>query len=137
MLNAFVGVNGKNGLNLEGSKSVGLKFLTKNMTESAVSDYEPGIYFWIAKSSSEDVPFEEVNYGNLTSRVNSRNQLLCFLITMSTPNQSITVDIMSNSENVGYLIVLKYGQSPTINSTNQLYDSFLISCPNGELDTKL
>ena len=132
---AFVGANGNSGLNIGNSKSVGLKFFSSSMTENQVSNYEPGIQFWIAKSSSDELPFQEVNYTNLTQKASSQNQLLCFLITMSTPNQSISIDIMplENADSVGYLIELNYGKVPIVNSATQEYDSFIISCPDGKL----
>lgn len=134
---AFVGLNG-NDLNIGNSKSVGLKFFSGSMTENKVSNFEQGIQFWIAKSSNEDVPFQELSLANMTQKASSQNQLLCFSITLTSPNQSISIDIMplNSSDTVGYLIALKYGQSPVISSSSQLYDSFLISCPSGKKSLK-
>lgn len=129
---AFVGVNGNNGLYISESQSVGLKFFTNGMTERPVSNFDAGIYFWIGRNSDQDIPFEQVIIDSSTYN-SSQNQLVPFKTNLSTPYQSIIIDIMPNNLlTVGYLIVLKYGKTPVISSINQLYDSFLIGCPSGK-----
>ena len=116
-------------LNTQGSIAVGLTFYDNNMNLYTVSNVDNGFYFWISVSIEETVEFTVFNSTNTT--INSVNQLQAFTMKMSSANQAVTV-LLSPSEtnsSTGYLICLKYGQAPVVNSSVQIFDSIQVYCP--------
>ena len=95
-----------------------------------VKDNADGFYFWISTGTS--VSYTEIDPENTTISVTS--QLQTFVMTLTTPNQSVTIQLMptgNETMNVGYIICLKYGQVPLISSSSQGCDRAQVYCPSG------
>jgi len=71
-----------------------------------------------------------MNVTNLSSTVfqNTYNQLLTTGFKPNTKNFSIHIHLKPNNLSIGYLIALKLGSNPILNSSYQSYDYFKILC---------
>lgn len=115
------------------SSSISRSFYMPDMTEYQVSDYSAGFYFWFSTNSAASVSFELVNTSNLT--ISSSNQLQTYMTQLTTPDQSITVEIKpSDTSSVGYLVALRYGNYPVINSSEQSFTILQVYCPSSKLE---
>lgn len=132
MTKAIIGTNGNNVFNIVDSQTLGLAyFYDSNMKEIKVSNYTEGIRFWIAKNLNSLPLFEQVDVVNSTRPVNSSNQIKTFGVTLSSANQSLTINLMPSDFSVAYFMLLKYGRMPVVNSTMLIYDLVQVVCPLG------
>lgn len=113
------------------SSSMSLSFYGANMKEYSVSGYSQGFYFYIAMNPPQTT-FELVNITSLN--LTGSNQLLTYSFELTSPNQSVTIELRPTDMTIGYLVVLKYGQVPVITSTSQVYDKFQVFCPSGTFE---
>lgn len=132
---ALIGTNGNQQVNVVESKSVSLAFYSDtSQQEMSVSSYQDGISFWIGKSLDSVPSFEAVSIVN-SSGISSANQIRTFGVTLSSPDQALTIDLMPNNTQAAYFILIMFGQLPVVNSSQQNYDLIKVHCPMGK--TKL
>lgn len=120
-------------VNTIGSSSISVSYYNNEMSSYPVTNNQEGFYFWIYRTTQQQsMSFTQFNFTNYT--IGSTNQLQAFLFTLTTPNQSVTVELMpegSNANTIGYLVALRYGAAPIISSTSQIFDLIKIFCPSG------
>jgi hypothetical protein len=128
---------GKNtDLNPTKSSMTSLSFY-KNTNPLAVSNQNSNpIVLTIPRSSSapQTISFQQVNVSNSTA-LNALNQLTTFSLALNTSVASVHFNLKPSSTRVGFLMVLKYGKLPVLNTRSQTYDKFKIACPQYNLIT--
>ena len=149
MVMALTGNNGDNETNIGASNSISYSIYDENINEIPVNNLNEKIEFWIALDTSLTKPsYKYINAinasqnqndslsqaGNLTSYLNG---FLLSGFVLNGQNVSISIQIKpENSTNlsIGYLILLKFGDNPIFNSTNNNnYDKMSILCPQYDL----
>jgi hypothetical protein len=127
---AVSGHNGNNETLIGMSSSLGLSFYdfeTNNVIPIAQSLSPIHIIVTRDKSASEH-SFQYVNATNL--ELPSGSFYLQNKMNIATQNASIHIELKPLNESTSYLIVLKLGQLPIINTTNADFTSFKILCPS-------
>ncbi len=131
-----VAVNGRSSdINLKTSTMLSLSFYENTRSLSVSNQTSKPIILTIPRSSaiSKRASFNLVNTSNLT--VNVLNQLYTFSLNLSTTQSSIHFNLNPYSYELSYLLVLKYGSLPAVNTQGQSYDRFKIVCPQFDLIT--
>ena len=107
--NAPVGTNGNNQVNVINSALISLTYFESNMNKLTASSVQNGFYFSIPKKTSmTSTSFQAVNLTSML--INSPNQVLSFYVNLTSPYQSITINLAPGNQSVAYLVVLKYGR---------------------------
>ena len=124
---AISGHNGNNETLIGMSNSLGLSFYDLNMNKVEVSLTTTPIDILIKRDLS--VQTNSFNYVNAT-----QIQLSSFYLTnafnLTTTNASIHIELKPFNFSIGYLIVVKLGYVPILNSTFNDFSSFRILCPS-------
>lgn len=124
---AISGHNGNNETLIGMSNSLGLSFNDLNMNKVEVSLTTTPIDILIKRDLS--VQTNSFNYVNAT-----QIQLSSFYLTnafnLTTTNASIHIELKPLNFSIGYLIVVKLGYVPILNSTFNDFSSFRILCPS-------
>jgi hypothetical protein len=82
---------------------------------------------WISKTlNSSQTQFNPVNSSSLA---NSSNQLLTFSATLLSPKIALNIDLRPKNLTSSYLLVIKFGDLPFINTSSSYYDLFQVFCP--------
>jgi hypothetical protein len=135
---AIVGDNGR-ACNIDSSLSVTLSFFQASSQKLDVKNLASPISVWIPRSNKLGV----INYQSVAA--SSLASIQCvyndvFLqnsFTMNGNKNSIHVQfkptVSSVATKIGYLVLLKFGSAPKLNSTISNYDLWELYCPN---DTK-
>lgn len=127
------GHNGMNETKIGLSTSLGLSFFDENGQEISISKSKKPIDIWIPRDRDlPDYPFQFVNTSNLT--VSSDGQILPNSFDIDSNNASIHMEIRTevDSDNVkliGYLVLIKFGLTPVLNSSHKNYDYWQMLCP--------
>jgi len=126
---AVSGHNGKNETYIGMSASIGLAFFDSNSNEIRITESLSPIEILIERDKNTlNYSFEYVNatsIGFLSGAYFLQNSF-----TIKSSNSSIHIEIKPLNMELGYLLVLKYGYMPIVNSTNADYSSFKLFCPS-------
>lgn len=128
---APTGKNGKRGLNIGNSTAVAHSFYSDDLNPIPIGNYAAGFTFWITKNSAAAPSFETVRKG-VNSTITAANQIQTYRLTLTSANQSITIQLAPSVTTIAYLVLLKYGGTPIVNSTLNDYDIGKIFCPSGK-----
>ena len=124
---AVSGHNGNNETKIGSSSSIGLSFYDFNNKEIPIANSNIDIVLQRESSISES-PFQYVNATMIQNSTNSYFLPNAFNITST--NVSIHIELKPLDLSVAYIIVMKLGSLPIINSTNAYYDMFNLFCPS-------
>ena len=126
---AISGHNGNNETRVGMSASIGLKFYDENVNEIEITQSVKPIDILIQRDQNTlNYTFEYVNATNIGLLPGLYLLQNSFKIKMN--NASIHIEINPLNQTIGYLIVMKLGFMPILNSTSADYTSFKIFCPS-------
>jgi hypothetical protein len=123
------GHNGNNESFVGNSVAFSLKFYDENNIEIPMTNIKKPIQFWLKRDPLKEVPkFIKVN---ATKAVISRKYpFMPMVFSNMTSNSSIHIDIKPDIEaDIGYLVLLKFGQTPTQRPRQDNADSVQLFCP--------
>ena len=126
---AVSGHNGNNETLIGMSASIGLSFYDENTSEIKVAKSQSPIKFIIPRGNvllNETLTFQYVN----ATQMQLSSSFLTNGFTITTSNASIHIELKPLNRSVGYLIVMKLGYTPVINSTHADFTSFKLFCPS-------
>ena len=122
---AISGHNGNNETIIGSSNSIGLSFYDLNANEMSIRD--SSIEIVIKRDSNlPDIHFQYVN----ATQIPLLTQYLPIGFKTKSKNASIHIELKPIDEKIGYVLVLKKGSTPIINTTYASYDAFKIICPS-------
>jgi hypothetical protein len=93
--------------------------------------FKKSLDFWISRDSAAaaDLPsFQYINANSLNFTLT--NQLTTFTLTIARLDEAVFVNIKPEVNSISYLLVIKFGQVPVVNSSSAIYDSFVVLCSN-------
>ena len=123
---AVSGHNGKNETLIGMSSSIGLSFYDQNMNEIEITQTQKPIEMIIKRDPYvADYPFQYINI----SSFQLSSSFLKNALYLTTNNASIHIEIKHVNFSIGYLLIMKLGYTPILNSTFADYSSFKIFCP--------
>jgi hypothetical protein len=126
---AISGHNGNNETQIGLSSSVGLSLYDENANEIEITQSLSAIDILIERDQNiNQRSYEYVNATNIGFLTGSFILQNSFKIKMN--NASIHIEIKPLNATIAYLLVLKLGYMPLINSTNADYSSFKVFCPS-------
>ena len=126
---AISGHNGNNETHIGLSSSVGLSLYDENANEIEITQSLSPIDILIERDQNiNQRSYEYVNATNICFLTGSFILQNSFKIKMN--NASIHIEIKPLNAIIAYLLVLKLGYMPLINSTNADYSSFKVFCPS-------
>jgi len=128
---AVSGHNGNNETKIGLSKLLSLAFFDEKGRELPVSESKKPIEFWITreKSVSDMFKYQYVNVTNMS--LSESSYLLSSAFSIETANVSVHIQLKPvQSNQTSYLVLLKFGSTPVINSSTVYYDHFKILCSN-------
>jgi hypothetical protein len=126
---AISGHNGNNETHIGHSSSVGLSLYDENANEIEITQSLSPIDILIQRDQYiNQISFEYVNATNIGFLTGSFILQNSFKIKMN--NASIHIELKPLNATIAYLLVLKLGYMPLINSTNADYSSFKVFCPS-------
>ena len=126
---AISGHNGNNETLIGRSSSIGLSFYDENIDEIKIDLTNEPIYLIVKRDFKiSDNQFQYVN----TSTLLLSSSFLPNSFNITSNNASIHIEVEPLNRTVGYLIVMKLGFMPVINSSHADYTSFKILCPSNE-----
>lgn len=125
-------VNGHNGRNetfIGMSSSIGLTFYDSKANEIKITQSLSPIDILIQRdqNAQNSFSFELINATNIGFLPGAF--FLQNSFTIKSNNASIHIELKPLNITLGYLLVLKYGLMPTVNSTSADYSSFKLFCP--------
>ena len=124
---AVSGHNGNNETKIGSSSSVGLSFYDLTNKEIPITNSNIDIVLQ-RDSSINESPFQYVNATMIQNSTNSYFLPNAFNITST--NASIHIELKPLDVSVAYILVMKLGSLPIINSTYANYDMFNFFCPS-------
>ena len=128
---AVSGHNGNNETFIGMSSSSDLSLYYANMNEIPISRSKSPIGILIQRDNQQiQYPFQYVNTSIINAMENSTYLPNSF--TIKSMNASIHIELKPLNTNISYLIVLKMGALPIINSSYADYSSFEIFCPSNK-----
>jgi hypothetical protein len=135
--NALTGKNGDNETNIGRSKQLSLSFYAdSDKKEIKVSDQnERPFEFWIKRDLTAVNDFQStfqvvnVSSGNMTLKGSFLNNA----IVLNGTNNSLNIQIKSINPALGYLVIVKFGDTPVLNKSSQYFDLYEIFCPPNDL----
>jgi hypothetical protein len=128
---AISGHNGNNETRIGLSSSVGLSLYDENSNELEITQSLSPIDILIQRDQNVNrIKFEYVNATDIGFLSGSYFLQNSFKIKMN--NASIHIELKPLNTSLAYLIVMKLGYMPLINSTNADYSSFKVFCPSNK-----
>lgn len=129
MPTAISGFNGRNETFIGNSYGLDLSFLDEAGAVIPVQNLYIPIELWIPRSTtlSQDA-YQYVNTTNLT--VSSSFQIMPNAMNISSTNASLHIQLSPQDFTLAYLILVKFGSTPYLNSTASSYDFWKVFCPN-------
>jgi hypothetical protein len=132
--NALTGANGDNETHIGNSKQLSLAFYDEKKQEIPISNAMSKFEFIIPRdlsfsATNTSMDFEFVNASFMD--MSEKNHFLPNAINTTGANVSFHLQISPIDPNTGYVVLLKLGQTPVLNSTMQSYDYWKIFCPQG------
>jgi hypothetical protein len=133
VINNAKGSTGQNNQQVFSSapNSFELSFNDHNNNPLGVNNSSHPIFFQLARSidnSNGRYQFNKVNASKMN--FSSGQQLMINSFTISTVNSSVHIQLNSINLSLAYLIVLKFGGTLNLNSSDKTFDYFQIMCPN-------
>ena len=128
---AVSGHNGNNETFIGFSSSIGLSFFDENNQEIQITKTKSPIHMYIPqdKNLERRHPFQFVNASQI--QISSGSFFMPNGLNLNSgTNVSLKIELKPLNQSIGYVIVMKLGQSPIINATYADYDSFKIFCPS-------
>ena len=126
---AVSGHNGDNESFIGFSSSIGLSFYDENINEIEISNAPNPIEIVISRDPS--VSQNKYQYVNVSQiKLTSGSYFLLNGFKIKSTNASIHIELKPLNLSIGYLLVMKKGYSPIVNSTYSDYDSFKLMCPS-------
>jgi len=122
---AMSGHNGNNETLIGYSNSLGLTFYDSNNNEIPITKSKIDIIIQ-RDSNLIKIDFDYVN----ATQISSDSFYLPNAFNITTTNSSIHIELQPLDQSVGYVLVMKLGSTPIINSTYSNYDSFKVICPS-------
>jgi hypothetical protein len=77
-----------------------------------------------------DLVYSYQNASVFNTSLNTSLQIMPILISTNATNASLHFQIKPSDPNVGYLFLLKFGQTPILNQTYSSFDYWKVLCPN-------
>lgn len=114
-------------MNVNSSGSIALSYHNDRGVSYHLSGIDNGFYFWIAQNQANE--FDLVNTSNMTA-LSSANQLQTFMATLTSPKKAFLIELKPLKNTTSYLICIKYGRLPVLNSSAKIYDKCQLYCPN-------
>jgi len=127
---AVSGHNGNNESFIGMSASIGLSFYDQYMNEIEISNTQNPIDIVIKRDPN--LPEFSFQYVKAT-QIQLSSFLLSNAFNITATNASIHIELMPSNLTIGYLLVIKFGYMPIINSTYADFSSFKIFCPSNSL----
>ncbi len=132
--NALTGANGDNETNIGNSKQLSLAFYDENKKEIPIHNSIAKFEFVIPRdlsfsSTNVSMDFQLVNASFMD--MSDKNHFLPNAINTTGANISFHLQISPENTTVGYVVLVKLGQTPVLNKTMQSYDYWRIFCPQG------
>ena len=126
---AVSGHNGRNETFIGMSSSIGLEFYDSEANEIQITQSLFPIDILLQRDqSSLNYSFDFINATNI-GFLNGAF-LLQNSFTIKSNNASIHIELKPVNLTLGYLLVLKFGYMPIVNSTGSDYSSFTFFCPS-------
>jgi hypothetical protein len=126
---AVSGHNGDNETFIGFSSSIGLSFYDENNKEIKITNTQSPIHMYIPRDANleQQHPFQHVN----ASQIQMYNLFFLTngLYINSGINVSLTIELKPYNKSIGYVLVMKLGQSPIINATYADFNSLKVFCP--------
>jgi hypothetical protein len=130
---AVTGHNGDNESFIGYSSSIGLSFYDENINEILISNAPNPIDIVISRDPS--VSQNKYQYVNVSQiKLTTGSYFLLNGLKIKSINASIHIELKPLNSSIGYLLVMKKGYSPIVNSTYSDYDSFKLMCPSKDLN---
>jgi hypothetical protein len=124
---AISGQNGNNETLTGMSSSISLSIFDQNMNELEVAQTQMPIGLIIKRDPNmADYSFQYINI----TQFQLSSSFLSNALKITANNASIHIELKPINENLGYLLVLKLGNTPILNSTYSDFTSFKIFCPS-------
>jgi hypothetical protein len=130
---ALTGANGDNETYVGNSKQLSLTFYDENKNEIPINNAKSKFEFVIPKdlsASRTSIGYEYVNASNMD--LADKNHFLPNAINTTVANISFHLQIKPIERNTSYVVLMKLGQTPVLNSTMQSYDYWEIFHPKGK-----
>jgi hypothetical protein len=134
--NTITGSNGDNETFIGNSKQISLSFYDENKTEIPIKSQKNKFEFvihrdlsWSSSNTSKDYIFINASQMDLTEK----NHFLPNAITLPGSNVSFHIQLKPIDLRTGYVVLMKFGQTPILNSTFQSFDYWKIFCPSGKV----
>jgi hypothetical protein len=126
-----ISVSGHNGMNetrIGLSSSVGLQFFDENGPEIIVANSKDPIEVWVERDVNKSTNlFQTMDVFNLNLSAN--NQFIPNGFNITSNNASMHIQIRPSSPSVGYLLLVKLGDTPAYNSSYMFFDYWKLLCP--------
>ena len=122
--------NGNNESFIGNSSLVDLSFYDENTNEVQIRNTSIPIDFIIERDKNVldfSSSLQYVNATDINSQLENSLFLMCSFIIKSN-NASIHIELKPIQSNISYIMVVKFGQLPIINSTYSDFTSFKIFC---------
>jgi hypothetical protein len=131
MQTALTGLNGDNETNIGLSKSIEFSLYDEKHKEIPVSNQMKPLDIWISRNQKDNSLFHLVNVtSNGSDSLAGGQYINGFYVngfTLSGSNQSIQIQLKPNKMNKTYLVLVKFGDNPSLKSN--YYDLKNILCP--------
>ena len=127
---AVCGHNGNNETLIGNSNSVGLALFDENNYELDISGMKSSpISIYIPRDQNlPEYSFQSVNATQI--QLEHGSFYLPCSFRLKALNSSIHIELKPIDSSLGYVVVLKFDQTPIVNSTYAYYDAFKILCPS-------
>jgi len=127
---AVSGHNGNNETLIGMSSSIGLSFYDQNMNEIEIKQTQRPIEMIIKRDPNiADHSFQYINISSF--QISSSFLTNAFYLTANSA--SLHIELKPLNATIGYLLVLKIGYTPILNSTFADFTSFKLFCPSKKL----
>jgi len=127
---AVSGHNGNNETLIGMSSSIGLSFYDQNMNKIEIKQTQRPIEMIIKRDPYvADYSFQYINISSF--QLSSTFLKNTFYFTSN--NASLHIELKPLNATIGYLLVLKLGYTPILNSTFADFTSFKLFCPSKKL----
>ena len=135
MTSALSGLNGNNETNIGSSKSISLSFYQDDNSEVPVNFEENPIEFYIVRSVSDELtPFITYNSSAALQMMRAAQDLTLFYNVFNLSGANVSIHIQIRPKNMTqYLVFLKYGGLPQLNTRKIDYDAWELFCEEGNI----
>jgi hypothetical protein len=128
---AVSGHNGNNETLIGMSSSISLSFYDQSMNEIEIAQTQKTIKIIIKRDQNlPEYSFQHIN----TTQMNLSLAYLQNAFNLTANNASIHIEIKPFDTKLGYLLVLKLGNIPFLNSSFVDFTSFKLFCPSKKIN---